>query len=282
VIPFTAAFVEREYNNRAACPDHPHWFAEYARRSALAYADLDVRRDLRYGPGERETLDLFLPRGRARGTFVFLHGGYWRALDKADFGFVAGPLVAAGIAVANVNYDLCPAVGVADIVEACARATAWVSRDGERHGAAASRVVVGGHSAGGHLAAMMVCTDWAARGFVAPPFHAAVSVSGVHDLTPLPRFSFNADLRLDEAGARALSPALLPVTVVLPLLVAAGAAETGEFVRQARLMWEAWPMHRPAGAKAPLIVPGRHHFSIVADFADPDSELTRATLALFD
>ena len=282
MIPFTAAFVEREYNNRAACPDHPHWFAEYARRSALAYAGLDVRRDLRYGPGERETLDLFLPRGPARGTFVFLHGGYWRALDKADFGFVAGPFVAAGIAVANVNYDLCPAVGIKAIVEACARALAWVSREGERHGAAASPMVVGGHSAGGHLAAMMACTDWAAHGCAAPPFHAAVSVSGVHDLTPLPLFSFNADLRLDEESARAVSPVLLPVNVVAPLLIAAGGAETGEFLRQARLIWEAWPMHRPAGAEAPLFVPGRHHFSIVADFADPGSELTRASLALFD
>jgi len=282
VIPFTVEFVEREYNNRAACPDHPHWFAEYARRSALAYADLDVHRDLRYGPGERETLDLFVPRGPARGTFVFLHGGYWRALDKSDFAFVAGPFVEAGIAVANVNYDLCPAVGIAAIVEECVRAVSWVSREGARVGADASRVVVGGHSAGGHVAAMMFCTDWAARGFAAPPFHAGVSVSGVHDLTPLPLFSFNVDLRLDEEAARRLSPVLRPVAMVAPLLVAAGGAETGEFVRQARLLWEAWPMHRPAGAAAPLIVPGRHHFSIVADYADPGSALTRATLALFD
>ena len=281
MIPFTAAFVEREYNNRAAVAEHPHWLAEYARRSVLAYAGLDVRRDLRYGPGPRETLDLFVPRDRARGTFVFLHGGYWRALDKADFGFVAGPFVASGIAVANVNYDLCPAVGVHAIVEQCVRAVEWVGRDGDRHGAGGARVVVGGHSAGGHLAAMMYCTDWAARGFAAPPFHAGVSVSGVHDLTPLPLFSFNADLGLDEDSARAVSPVLLPVTVVAPLLLAVGGAETSEFIRQTRLLWEAWPMHRPAGTGAPLIVPGRHHFSIVADYAEPGSELTRATLALF-
>ena len=170
---------------------------------------------------------------------MFIHGGYWRALDKADFGFVAAPFVARGIAVANVNYDLCPAVTVAAIVDEIRRAVGWVAREGERHGAGTARVVVGGHSAGGHLAAMMVCTDWMQHGFAAPPFHAGVSLSGVHDLTPMPLFSFNVDLRLDEEAARRLSPVLLPVTMVAPLLVAVGGAETGEFIRQARLLWEA-------------------------------------------
>ncbi len=280
MIAFTPAFVEREYNNRAACPDHPWWFAEYARRSAAAYAQLLVRRDLRYGAGAKETLDLFLPQGAARGTFVFLHGGYWRALDKSDFAFVAAPFVAQGVAVANVNYDLCPEVAVADIVAECVRAVGWIAREGARHGADARRLVVGGHSAGGHLAAMMLCTDWRAQGFAGPPLHAAVTLSGLHDLTPLPLFSFNADLRLDEDTARALSPALLPVTMVAPLIVAVGGAETGEFLRQARLLWEIWPAHRPAGAAGPLVLPGKHHFSVVADWADPDSELTRSTLAL--
>jgi arylformamidase len=135
VIPFTPEFVERGYDNRAACPDHPQWFAEYARRSAAVLSRANVRRDLRYGRGAKETLDLFLPRDSARGTFVFLHGGYWRALDKADFAFVAAPFVERGIAVANVNYDLCPDVTVAAIVGACEQAVAWIAREGARHGA---------------------------------------------------------------------------------------------------------------------------------------------------
>jgi arylformamidase len=281
LIPVTPAFVEREYNNRAACPDHPWWFAEYARLSTDAYAHLDVRRDLRYGPGAKATLDLFLPRGAARGTLVFLHGGYWRALDKADFAFVAAAFVARDIAVANVNYDLCPAVGIADIVDECRRAVGWVAREGPRHGASTDRIVVGGHSAGGHLAAMMYCTDWDALGFDAAPFHAGVTLSGVHDLSPMPLFSFNSDLKLDEHRARELSPVLCPVTVVAPLLMAVGGAETAEFLRQTRLLWEMWPAHRLAAASAPLVAAGKHHFSVVADYADPHSELTRATLALF-
>jgi arylformamidase len=281
VIPFTPEFVERQYNNRAACPDHLHWFAEYARWSAAAYASLEVTRDLRYGPAAKETLDLFVPPGASRGTFVFLHGGYWRAFDKADFAFVATTFVQRGIAVANVNYDLCPDVTVADIVGECRRAVGWIAREGARHGADVGRIVIGGHSAGGHLVAMMYCTDWGAQGFANAPFHAGVTLSGIHELTPLPRVSFNSDLDLDEASARELSPALLPVTVVTPLLMAVGGAETTEFIRQTRLLWELWPAHRPPGASAPLVAAGKHHFSVVADYADPASELARATLALF-
>ena len=96
-IEFTPEFVERGYNNRAAVPDHPRWFVRYAEMSAAAVAALAPRRDLRYGPGPKETLDLFVPPSPARGTFAFIHGGYWRALDKADFSFVAPPLVAEGL-----------------------------------------------------------------------------------------------------------------------------------------------------------------------------------------
>ena len=277
----TADEVERGYNNRAAVPDHPRWFERYAELSAAACARFPPRRDLRYGPGPKETLDLFVPAGGARATFVFVHGGYWRALDKRDFSFVAGPFVAAGVAVANVNYDLCPDVPIATIVDECARAIAWIVREGPDHGAVADRIVVGGHSAGGHLAAMMLATDWRARGLAADPLRAAVSLSGVHDLAPMVQFSFNADFRLDEAEAARLSPVHLAPRSAAPILVAVGGDETSEFLRQSQLLWDRWPGNRPAGMDGPLVVPGRNHFSVVADYADPDSALTRATLALF-
>jgi arylformamidase len=277
----TAADVERGYNNRAAVPEHPRWFARWAELSAAARATLAPRLDLRYGPNPKETLDLFLPVGKARGTFVFIHGGYWRALDKADHSFVAEPFVASGIAVAVINYDLCPAVSIATIVDECRRAVAWVAREGGGHGANPERIVVGGHSAGGHLAAMMLATDWRAMGFAADPLAGAVSLSGVHDLGPMVLFSFNADFKLDAAEAARLSPVNLAPRSRAPLLIAVGGDETSEFLRQATLMWDAWPQSRPAGSTGPLVVPARHHFSVVADYADPDSELTRATLALF-
>lgn len=277
----TREFVEREYNLRAACPDHPQWFAEWAQRSAAVYAGIGVRRDLRFGAGRKETLDLFLPKGPARGTFAFIHGGYWRALDKTDFAFVAAPFVARGIAVATINYDLCPAVSVAHIVDEVRRALTWLAREGRQHGAETSRLVIGGHSAGGHLVAMMYVTDWRALGLDRAPFDAGVTVSGVHDLVPMTLFSFNSDIGLDDASARELSPLAHPPLVTAPLAMAVGAAETSEFIRQTHRLWDAWPAQRPAGVSGPLLVDGRNHFGVISDYADAGSALTRATLALF-
>jgi arylformamidase len=214
-----------------------------------------VLRDQRYGSGPKESLDLFLPRGPARGTFVFVHGGYWRSLDKAEHAFVAPPLNAQGIAVAVVNYDLCPRVSIATIVDQAARAVAWVIGEGARHGASAHRLVVGGHSAGGHVAAMLMARDWRDDGFPMNPLHGGVSLSGVHDLRPLTRFSYNVDLKLDDdEAARALAgPAR--GDDARPLVVAVGANETGEFLRQSDLMWDAWPANRPPGMAGPLVIP---------------------------
>ena len=281
-IEYTPEFVERGYNNRAAVPDHPLWLARYPEMSERARTTLAPELDLRYGPGPKETLDLFLPQGLVRGTFVFLHGGYWRMLDKSDFSFVAAPFVARGFAVAVVNYDLCPDVPIATIVEESRRAVVWLVREGAAHGARPDRIVVGGHSAGGHLAAMLFMTDWAALGLARDPIAGAASLSGVHDLAPMVQFSFNADLKLDDVEAARLSPVHLSPRSPAPLLLAVGADETLEFIRQTRILWDAWPASRPPGARAPLIIPGRHHFSVVVDYADPASELTQATLALFE
>ena len=196
--------VERGYNNRAAVPEHPYWLEQFVTRSRDAVAALPPQ-EIRYGSGPKETLDLFVPASPPRGTLMFIHGGYWRMLDKADHAFVAPPFVRAGYAVAVVNYDLCPDVSIAAIVDECRRAVAWIAREGPRHGAPAP-VVIAGHSAGGHLAAMMVATDWRAYGFDATPFAGAVSLSGIHDLEPLVLFAHNADFKLDESAARAVSP----------------------------------------------------------------------------
>jgi len=280
MIALTPEAAERGYNNRAAVPDHPRWLARCAELSAAAMASLAPRRDVRYGPNPKETLDLFLPATPARGTLAFIHGGYWRTLDKADFAFVATPFVAQGYAVANINYDLCPAVTLATIVDECRRAVAWLAREGSRNGAPAP-LVLAGHSAGGHLVAMMYATDWRALGLPAEPFAGGVSLSGVHDLAPLLATTINADLRLTPADTQGLSPVNLAPTVAVPLFVAVGADETSEFVRQSHLLFEAWPARRPRGAPAALEIPGRHHFNVVADYADGEAEITRRTLALF-
>lgn len=277
--PLTPAEVERGYNNREAVPDHARYLAECATRSVAAREAFAPARNVRYGPNAGEVMDIFVPSGKVRGTFVFLHGGYWRALSKDDYSYVAGPMLAEGIACAVVDYDLAPRVTVGTIVDECRRALAFVAQEGARHGLDAGNVVVAGHSAGGHLAAMMAATDWTAAGLSRPPLRGALSLSGVHDLTPLVHFSYNVDLKLDAAQTAALSPAFMPSRDV-PLLLACGGAETSEFLRQSELMWNAWPAQRLPAA-GPLFIAGKHHFDVVLDHAHRDSELTRATLSLF-
>lgn len=275
----TPEAVERGYNNREAVPDHPRFVEAWLTQSKAAIERYQPKRGLRYGPNPRETLDLFVPAGTPRGTFVFVHGGYWRAFGKDDFAFVAPAFVEQGLAVAVIDYDLCPDVGIATIVDECRRALLWVAGEGGRHGAGGP-VVVGGHSAGGHLAAMMCVTDWQALGMGSAPFVGAVTLSGVHDLAPMVHFSYNADLRLDPEEAARLSPINHPLRTGAPLLVACGADETSEFLRQSQLIWDAWPtVRRPLAA--PLFVPARHHYNVVLDHTDPDSALMRATVALF-
>lgn len=278
---YTPEFVERGYNNRAAVPEHAMWFERWAQRSAEAMEAFQPQRDVRYGPGPKETLDLFLPDGRPRGLLMFIHGGWWRALDKSDHGFVAGPFVKQGIAVANVNYDLCPDIPVGDIVREMQRAVAFLVREGERLGAPPAPLVVAGHSAGGHLTAMLHATPAETLGLEQHPVKGAVSLSGIHDLEPLLMYSLNSDFRFDLAEARRLSPALLRPQTTAPIVAAVGADETSEFVRQTGLLWDAWPANRPPGMPHALQVAQRHHYNVVLDYADPDSALTRATLGLF-
>jgi arylformamidase len=272
--------VERGYNNRAAVPDHPRWIEQFVIRSKAAVDALRPALDLRYGPGTNETLDLFVPGAAARGTLMFIHGGYWRTFDKADHAFVAPAFVAAGFAVAVVNYDLCPRVTIATIVEQCRRAVAWLVRHGPARNAP-SPLVIAGHSAGGHLTAMMVATDWNAHGIATTPFVGGVSLSGVHDLAPLVLSAYNVDLRLDDDEARRMSPVNHVPRAGTPLVIAVGADETSEFLRQSQLLWDAWPANRPAAQRAPLVIPDRHHFNVVLDYADPASALTLATIGLF-
>ena len=257
--------------------------AYYPEASAEARAALAPKSDLRYGPGPKETLDLFLPAGRPRGTFVFLHGGYWRAFDKSDFSFVAPPFVAQGYAVAVVNYDLCPDVSIATIVDECRRAVAWVVRDGAAHGANSERVVVGGHSAGGHLTAMLFATDWATHGFRPRP-----------DRRGACRYpAFTTSRRWCCSRTTATSGSTRPKPRGCrrccsrrgrdaPLLLAAGADETSEFVRQTQILWDAWPRNRPGRcARRRCSSPTATTSTSSSTSPTPNSELTRATLALF-
>ena len=157
-----AAHWESLYNNRAAVPDHPQSFARWAERSAAARKSLRCYLDVPYGTHAMEKMDIFPGQGPGRALLMFIHGGYWRALDKQDHSFVAPELVKRGVTVAVPNYTLCPAVTIADIVRQMLQACAWLWRNGGHFGAPYGNLYVSGHSAGGHLTAMMMAALWPA------------------------------------------------------------------------------------------------------------------------
>ena len=272
----TQDFVEREYNNRALVPEHPAFFARWEKDSQFVRATLPCELDLAYGPDPRQRIDLF-PAANPRGTLVFIHGGYWRSLDKSMFSWLAASWVAAGVSVAMPNYRLAPAVRIDDIVDDALAAANWLMGHGNARGVTTDRVVLSGHSAGGHLTAALLAAPQERLEFDPARIVGAVPISGIFDFAPLLQFSFNSDLRLDAAAVDRLNLHDVQPTVAAPLVIAAGGDESSEFQRQSRLLARAWAPR----VKALLILPGLNHFSIVDAFAERGQPLYEATLALF-
>ena len=270
---------DAQYNNRARIPEHLEILAEWADRSTAARAALPVTLDIAYGSGPGERLDLFPTAAPQAPVLVYIHGGYWRALDKRDASFIAPPFVAAGAMVVVPNYALCPAASIEEIVGQQRAALAWVWRQVVAHGGDPARIVVAGHSAGGHLAAMMLATDWPGvdPGLPADLVKGALSLSGVFELEPLRHAPFLApDLRLDAATAERLSPSVLGAPKQ-PLFALFGGDESEEFLRQNALIAQAWG---PAAVPVCEAVPGRHHMSVLGELAEEGSRTHRLALQL--
>ncbi len=273
------AWLDAQYNNRARVADSLQILDRWARASALAREKSEVVLDVPYGDGDKETLDLF-PTARADApVLVFIHGGYWRALDKSDASFVAPSFVQAGALVVVPNYALCPVVSIEHITLQMVRALAWVYRNAQRHGGDPRRIVVAGHSAGGQLAAMMLSCRWRAVGAELPVqlVRGALAISGVFDMEPLRHTPFlKDDLKLTPASVARLSPAGLPRPQGT-LYATVGAEESEEFLRQNELIRSAW------GAQAVPVceaIPRTNHMNVLHDLADPQGRLHDLCLQL--
>ncbi|WP_375411401.1 alpha/beta hydrolase [uncultured Bradyrhizobium sp.] len=264
---------EAEYNNRARVPDHPALIAGWA-RDAQAYraSRPNLFDTISYGPGARNTIDVFPSRSEGA-IVVFIHGGYWQALDGSFFSHLAAGLNTHGISVAIPSYDLCPQVSVDDIIAQMRMAARALARLGRC-------LVVSGHSAGGHLAACLMATDWRSIDAALPEdiVKAAYTISGLFDLGPLVRTSVNAALGLDRAGAKRASPLFWPVPSGGSLDAVVGADESAEYFRQSRTIADTW---RRGGIETRFAeVPGANHFTAIAPLADPRSPMTLRLLEL--
>lgn len=276
---YDADGLNAQYDNRARVADHARHLARWPEASALARAQVDSRLDLPYGAGPSETLDLFLPARAGAPVLVYLHGGYWRALDKRDFSFVAPAFTQAGALVAVPNYALCPAVSIEDITWQMVRALQWLWQNVAQYGGDPQRIAVVGHSAGGHLAAMMLSCRWKQvdESLPAQLVGGAMSISGLFDLEPLRHTPFlQADLKLTPTSVRRLSPAFFPRPKG-KLYAVVGAAESEEFLRQNQLIRDVWG---PTAVPVCETLPGRNHFDVLESLIDPAGRLHDLALRL--
>jgi arylformamidase len=270
---------EVEYNNRARVPEHGEIFERWQREAASYRETMGGERraelGIRYGAKACETIDLFAPEGGgATPLALFIHGGYWRSLDPSMFSHCASGLVARGVTVAVAGYELCPPATIAEIIDAMRQACLYLWRRFGR------RLMVYGHSAGGHLTACMVATDWKALAPDAPAdlVPCGYSISGLFDLAPLVHVAMNEDLRLDPEEAHRVSPLYWPVLPGRALDAVVGGRESSEFLRQSKTIAEAW---RQGEAETRYEeVPGKNHFTILDPLDDPDSPMVARLVEL--
>ena len=266
--------LEAEYDNRARVPEHPEILERWQKQASdfreECLAENRATLDIPYGPGVRHTYDLFNARRDtipAPKMALFIHGGYWRALDKSYFSHVANCLTIRGFDVAATNYRLCPHVKISDIIEDVRSVTEHLYKT---HG---RKIVPYGHSAGGHLVSSLLATNWHARGLPEDLTDAGMIISGIYDLTPLVNVSVNADLHLDRDSARAASTRFWPAVSVRDLAIVAGGEETSAFIGQSTGLHDDW---KDKCGKVTLdILEGANHFTIVDPLFDPQSPMSR-------
>jgi arylformamidase len=272
---YDRAALDAEYNNRLKVKDAMDWIARYGAESARARAELPMHFDVPYGAHHAERLDVFPgPRPGAAPIQVFVHGGYWHRLDKADFSFVARAFRPAGALTVVVNYALIPAVDMDGLVRQVRHAIAWVHGHARELGGDPERIFVTGHSAGGHLVGMLLATDWTSLGLPADVIKGGCGLSGLYDLEPIRLCYLNDVLALTPESARRNSPVALAPRSAAPLLLADGGDEGAEYHRQTAELAAAW---RAKGVPVEMLdMTGHNHFSIIAELESPFSPLARA------
>ena len=266
--------LDEQYNNRARVPEFEEYLKRWERDSARVRQESPVRENIAYGTGEREKLDIF-PGQSGSPALVFIHGGYWQLLDKSRFSFIAPPLIEKGYTVVVLNYPLCPAVKLRDIVRSLRWAMVFLYRNINKYNGDPERLNLAGHSAGGHLVAMLLATPWSEldsslqEGFI----KTGVSISGLFELEPIRHTFVNEALKLDQSEIDELSPINLapPSTGRLDLFV--GAKESEEFKRQSADITNAWST--PEFMTYYEELAGQDHFSIVDEMVNPQSNLFR-------
>ena len=265
-----------QYDIEATVPNVAALMADYHARSVQTAESLSAALDLRYGPDPRQCLDLFLPDvGGPAPVQLFFHGGFWRGSSKDDRRFPAEVFVERGAAWVPVEYRLAPDASMDDIVDDARSAVRWIYENGASHGIDPNRIFVSGNSAGGHLVGMIAAADWQ-QGYGLPPdvVRGGCAVSGLYELDPLRQIFANEWLQLDADGSARNSPVRHLPRPRLPMILSWGGKETDAFKQQSQDYAAA---SKEAGVNVTAFErTDADHFSIIGEFADPDSPLLQA------
>lgn len=269
--------LDAEYNLTAIFPEAAASYEAFCEReSERVRSELDHRLNVPFGPTLAEHVDLY-PAGETAPVLIYVHGGFWYLRTSTEFGFVARGPVSRGIATVVVNYDLCPRVTIDEIVRQTRAAVAWVYENAQSFGGDAGRIHVAGHSAGGHLVAMLLATDWEGEyGLPDDIIKSATAVSGLYDLAPFPYTFLQPQLQLGWDQVLRNSPVLHIPDAAPPLLVAYGEEETAEFKRQSEAFLSAWKANGLDGER--LLLAGKNHYDVIDGFLDAESPLCSAVL----
>lgn len=269
--------LDAEYNLTAIFPESAASYEAFCEReSERVRSELDHRLNVPFGPTLAEHVDLY-PAGETAPVLIYVHGGFWYLRTSQEFGFVARGPISRGIATVIVNYDLCPRVTIDEIVRQTRAAVAWVYENARSFGGDAGRIHIAGHSAGGHLVAMLLATDWEGEyGLPGDVVKSAAAISGLYDLAPFPYTFLQPQLQLGWDQVLRNSPVLHIPDAAPPLLVAYGEEETDEFKRQSEAFLSAWRANGLDGER--LLLAGKNHYDVIDGFLDAESPLCSAVL----
>lgn len=250
--------LNRQYNNRLQTPDFEVYLSGYERWSKDVENTVNFEKDLAYGMHERERLDIYPGKDINAPVIVFIHGGYWRSFDKSSFRFISSAFRSTGATVICINYPLAPSATIDQIVLSCEKALIWITEKYK------GDIYLLGHSAGAHLAAILLSTEIGQR------VKGMGGLSGIYNLIPIQKSELNETLQMTEQTAQRNSPVLQPANYDIPILLAVGADETDEFKAQT----EEFKRKHPGSFD--LMIEKRNHFSILEEFIDPNSKLVQS------
>ena len=272
---YTEEFCNQQYNPRLSVKNHLEIMQGWQRKSEYARATWECYLDVVYGSDQDEKLDVFIASQPDAPCLIFIHGGYWRGSDKSEFSFIAKAFAKAGTTVFLLNYGLAPRVTLEAIVSQVHKGVQWVYDNAHQYGGNPEQLFLTGHSAGGHLTAMMMTQFWKNR--QDSIIKGAITFSGLFDLEPLVQASFlNTILQLDIPRAQRLSPINLSPLKDIPFWTCVGGDESEEFHRQNQLIAKTWPEH----FQGDISMPGCNHFNLMDALAQPDSKIYQAVLEM--